>query len=138
MYPWIPWELVADPLGSVEHALETTGVLAILKDLDQFYSNAKMLGWYEINHKHSLSVSYSFSSSLILVSHEISWKMIIVNGAYRRTGRDAVMVFVEVAVAAFCVCMLRVATKAGDTVPDNLLQDLNYVSPFACTKHFCQ
>jgi len=27
--------------------------------------------------------------------------MIIVNGAYRRTGRDAVMVFVEVAVPTF-------------------------------------
>ena len=35
MYPCIPWELVADPLGSVEHALETTDVLAVLKDLDQ-------------------------------------------------------------------------------------------------------
>jgi hypothetical protein len=24
MYPWIPWELVADPLGSAQHTLETT------------------------------------------------------------------------------------------------------------------
>jgi len=26
MYPWIPWELVADPLGSSEHTLGTTGI----------------------------------------------------------------------------------------------------------------
>ena len=30
-----------NPLGSVEHALETTGVLAILKDLDQLYQVQK-------------------------------------------------------------------------------------------------
>lgn len=44
MYPWIHWELVADPLGSVEHALETAGVLAILKDLDQLYRVKKCYG----------------------------------------------------------------------------------------------
>jgi len=26
MYPWIPWEMVADPLGSAEHTVGTTGV----------------------------------------------------------------------------------------------------------------
>jgi len=26
MYPWIPWEMVADPLGFAEHSLGTTGV----------------------------------------------------------------------------------------------------------------
>jgi hypothetical protein len=26
MYPWIPWELVADPLGSTEHTFGTTGL----------------------------------------------------------------------------------------------------------------
>ena len=26
MYPWIPWEMVADPLGSAEHTLGTTGL----------------------------------------------------------------------------------------------------------------
>jgi len=25
MYPWIPWELVADPLESAEHTLGTAG-----------------------------------------------------------------------------------------------------------------
>jgi len=55
MYPWIPWELVVDPLGSVEHALETTGVLAILKDLDQLCQVQKMLWWYKISHKHFVS-----------------------------------------------------------------------------------
>jgi len=25
MYPWIPWEMVADPLGSADHTLGTTG-----------------------------------------------------------------------------------------------------------------
>jgi hypothetical protein len=24
MYPWIPWELVADPLGSAEHTVRTS------------------------------------------------------------------------------------------------------------------
>jgi hypothetical protein len=27
MYPRIPWELVADPLESVEHSLGTTGLI---------------------------------------------------------------------------------------------------------------
>jgi hypothetical protein len=26
MYPWIPWEHVADPLGTVEHSLGTTAL----------------------------------------------------------------------------------------------------------------
>ena len=44
MYPWIPWELLTVPLVSVEHALETAGVLAILKDLDQWYQVKKFYG----------------------------------------------------------------------------------------------
>jgi hypothetical protein len=33
-----------DPLRSVEHALETAGVLAVLKDLDQLYQLKKCYG----------------------------------------------------------------------------------------------
>jgi len=44
IYPWIPWELFADPLGSVEHALEITGVLAIIKDLHQLYQAKRCYG----------------------------------------------------------------------------------------------
>jgi len=31
MYPQIPWELVVDPLGSVKHALGTSGISHSLK-----------------------------------------------------------------------------------------------------------
>jgi len=33
MHPLIPWELVADPLGSIEHALGTTALKLIVADL---------------------------------------------------------------------------------------------------------
>jgi hypothetical protein len=38
MYPWIPWELVADPLGSAEHILGTTG-----PDQSEGYSSFTMV-----------------------------------------------------------------------------------------------
>jgi len=33
MYPWIPWEIVADPIGSAEHTLGTTALTRCLVEL---------------------------------------------------------------------------------------------------------
>jgi hypothetical protein len=37
MYPWFPWELVADPLGCAEHALGTTGLYRLNYKLRNLY-----------------------------------------------------------------------------------------------------
>lgn len=40
MYPQLPWELVADLLGSVEHTLETTAPVQMVKQHYNRFLNA--------------------------------------------------------------------------------------------------
>ena len=58
MYLRIPWELVADPLGSVEDTLGTTGLLCLKsKTIIQIRTSQKWLGRLSVCYLTTLSTA---------------------------------------------------------------------------------